>query len=364
VLPSSGFERARRHPTDEGGIDLRSSIRAIAALTTLSLAIGLITAPAVATPVTDKLAQARVIQAQIDVLSTKAEIAAEDWNNAKIAYDALHAKVVKVESDMARIDAQTGVLEGSLAARADSMYRSGPLGILDVLLGTSSFEDFAATWDFLTDQNRQESETVASLKALRVEKVAAEADLKVAQTQAKQVYDTMAARRADVLAAEAKAKSLLKGVEAQIAVLRAADRARRAADARRHHGGGGGTGWNWGNPPHAPRSGVVQIALKYLGRPYQWAASGPYAFDCSGFTMFVYAQVGVRLPHSSRAQINCGARVDRANLQPGDLLFFYSPIHHVAIYIGGGKMVHAPHTGDVVSIDPVYWGDFAGACRP
>jgi len=294
----------------------------------------------------------------------KAEAATEDWNEAKIAYETLHGKVVKVQSDLKRIDKRTGVLQDSLDARADSMYRSGPLGILDVLLGTSSFEDFAATWDFLTDQNKQESEAVGELKGLRVEKVAAEADLKVAQAGAKKVYDTMTARRNVVLDAENKAKALLRGVESQIAALRAADRARRNADAAASGGGGGGTGWNWGNPSRSPRSGVVGIALKYLGRPYVWAASGPRAFDCSGFTMFVYAQVGVRLPHSSRAQIGYGARVSRANLEPGDLLFFYNPIHHVAMYIGNGKMVHAPRRGDVVSIDPVPWNNFVGACRP
>jgi len=294
----------------------------------------------------------------------RAEAATEDWNEAKIAYEQVHGQVLKVQSDLKRIDKRTGVLQDSLDARADSMYRSGPLGILDVLLGTSSFEDFAATWDFLTDQNKQESEAVGELKSLRVEKVAAEADLKVAQAGAKKIYDKMSERRATVLDAENKAKALLRGVESQIAALRAADRARRNADAAAHGGGGGGTGWDWGNPSRSPRSGVVGIALKYLGRPYVWAASGPRSFDCSGFTMFVYAQVGVRLPHSSRAQINYGARVSRANLEPGDLLFFYSPIHHVAMYIGNGKMVHAPHRGDVVSIDPVTWNTFSGACRP
>jgi cell wall-associated NlpC family hydrolase len=310
------------------------------------------------------LARARQIQTQVDALDTKAEIATEDWNQAKITYDGLHKKVVKVQAQMARIDGQTSVLQTSLDARADSMYRSGPLGILDVLLGTASFEDFAATWDFLNEQNKQESENVAKLKVLRVEKVAAEADLKVAQAEAKKVYETMTARKTVIVTAENKAKSLLRGVKSQIAVLQAADRARRAADAHQSGGSGRGTGWNWGDPARSPRAGVVTIALKYLGRPYQWAASGPSRFDCSGFTMFVYAQVGVHLPHSSRAQINCGPRVSRDNLQPGDLVFYGSPIHHVGMYIGNGKMVNAPHTGDVVSIDPAFRSDYAGACRP
>lgn len=364
MLPSHGSARVCRRPAYEGGIDLKSSIRAVSAFLALTLTFAITASPAVASPVSDKLAKARQIQAQLDVLDDKVSVADEDYNQAKIAYDSVHAKVVKVQASLSRIDRQTSVLQESLDARADSMYRSGPLGLLDVLLGTASFEDFAATWDFLTEQNREESDNVAKLKTLHIEKTAAEAELKSAQAIAKKQYDTMSNRRAVILAAQRKAKSLLKGVEQQIAALRAPTRNRRNADARSSHGSGRGTGWNWGDPARAPRSGVVSIALRYLGRPYVWAASGPRYFDCSGFTMFVYAQVGVHLPHSSRSQINYGARVSRANLQPGDLLFFYSPIHHVAIYIGNGKMVHAPHTGDVVSIDPVNWGSFSGACRP
>ncbi|MBU4555818.1 MAG: C40 family peptidase, partial [Actinobacteria bacterium] len=75
-------------------------------------------------------------------------------------------------------------------------------------------------------------------------------------------------------------------------------------------------------------------------------------------------QVGVSLPHSSRAQINAGQRVSKSDLQPGDLVFFGSPIHHVGIYVGGGMYIHAPSTGDVVKISSVSRGDFAGACRP
>ncbi|MDH4139710.1 MAG: NlpC/P60 family protein [Coriobacteriia bacterium] len=104
--------------------------------------------------------------------------------------------------------------------------------------------------------------------------------------------------------------------------------------------------------------------MRYLGAPYRWGASGPNAFDCSGFTMFVYSQVGVSLPHSSRAQLGCGERVSRSDLQPGDLVFFGSPIHHVGIYVGGGNYIHAPHTGAVVRIDPLSRGDYSGACRP
>lgn len=336
----------------------------IALAIALVLSVAPVLAPAYASPVSDKRARAQSIKVQIDALADKAEIATEDWNEAKIEYDKLHSQVLSVTARIARNKAKTDVLQTSLNTRADSMYRSGPLGLLDVLFGAASFSDFAATWDMLNEMNKEEAASVAELKVLRAEALVAQAELKVAEAASKKVYVVMADRRSSILRDEAQAKALLKGVEREIAALTSADRARRAADAAAHGGGSGGTGWDWGNPTRAPRSGVVKIALRYLGRPYRWAASGPSSFDCSGFTMFVYAQVGVRLPHSSRSQINSGQRVSRANLEPGDLVFFGSPIHHVGMYIGGGKMVHSPHTGDVVSIDPIDGRGMSGASRP
>ena len=92
---------------------------------------------------------------------------------------------------------------------------------------------------------------------------------------------------------------------------------------------------------------VASLALAEHGKPYVWAAAGPNAFDCSGLVMYVFAQIGISLPHSSYAQVGMGSPVDLADLQPGDLVFFNGD-SHVGIYIGGGNMVHAPHTGDVV----------------
>jgi cell wall-associated NlpC family hydrolase len=338
-------------------------------LVAIALVVGVLMSavpvPAIAAPsAAARRAQAVVIKAKIDALETKAEIATEDWNRAKIEYDDVHDKVVHLNAKLAVNRSRTDVLQTSLDTRADSMYRSGPLGLLDVLLGAASFDDFATTWDLLNEMNKQESDAVAQLKVLRADALVAQAELKTAEAASKKVYDVMATRRASILKDEAQAKALLRGVEHEIAALMAADRARRAADARAHGGGSGGTGWNWGDPARAPRAGVVNIALRYLGHRYVWGASGPMTFDCSGFTMFVYAQVGVRLPHYSGAQINVGARMSRANLEPGDLVFFGSPIHHVGIYIGGGRMVHSPHTGDVVSIDPIDGRGFSGACRP
>jgi cell wall-associated NlpC family hydrolase len=121
-------------------------------------------------------------------------------------------------------------------------------------------------------------------------------------------------------------------------------------------------------PPPAPSS-AAQIALaaaySQIGTPYVYAGASPETgFDCSGFTMWAWAQAGVSLPHSSAAQYASLPHVDQSELVPGDLLFFYSPIHHVGMYVGNGQMIHSPHTGAYVEVVPVYWDEFVGAARP
>ena len=103
---------------------------------------------------------------------------------------------------------------------------------------------------------------------------------------------------------------------------------------------------------------IVDTALAQQGKAYVWAGAGPDVFDCSGLVQFAARAAGIALPHSSRMQSEVGRPVARADLQPGDLVFFYSPVGHVGIYIGNGKMVHAPTTGDVVRIAYVdtMWG--------
>ena len=97
--------------------------------------------------------------------------------------------------------------------------------------------------------------------------------------------------------------------------------------------------------PTAAAQVAVNTALAQLGKPYVWGGAGPSSFDCSGLTQYAYGAAGRSLPHSSRMQSSVGTPVSTANLQPGDLLFFYSPVSHVGMYIGNGQMVHAPTSG-------------------
>ncbi|MFD0898790.1 C40 family peptidase [Actinomadura sediminis] len=108
---------------------------------------------------------------------------------------------------------------------------------------------------------------------------------------------------------------------------------------------------------------ALKHAMSKLGRPYVWGAAGPGSFDCSGLTMWAYKQVGINLPHYTGSQFASGVRVSRSELQPGDLVFFHSDLHHMGMYVGDGKMIHAPHTGDVVRIAPMAGRPFAGGVR-
>jgi cell wall-associated NlpC family hydrolase len=121
------------------------------------------------------------------------------------------------------------------------------------------------------------------------------------------------------------------------------------------------------NPAPAPNGSAqtaVDAALSQVGKPYQWAAAGPDSYDCSGLTMWAWAHAGVSLPHNSGMQQAAITPIAQSDLQPGDLMFFGSPVHHVSMYIGNGQMVEAPYTGQFVRVVSASRSDFAGAGRP
>src|ERR1700730_14842513 len=108
---------------------------------------------------------------------------------------------------------------------------------------------------------------------------------------------------------------------------------------------------------------ALQASICREGDPYVWGAAGPGQFDCSGLVVWAYAQEGIALPHYTGSLWNSGLHVARSDLEPGDLVFFFSDISHVGIYIGDGMMIDAPDFGVPVKVDPVYWGAYVGAVR-
>jgi cell wall-associated NlpC family hydrolase len=185
-----------------------------------------------------------------------------------------------------------------------------------------------------------------ALDARQGELVAAE------KAQAAEV-DRLAAKKAEVERAADKTRALL-------ARMRAANRSsvpsRPSAPVAPPPSGGGGGG-------SGSAAAVVAYARAQVGKPYCYGGSGPGCFDCSGLTMMAWRQAGVSLPHSSSAQYNVGRRISASELQPGDLIFYYSPISHVSVYIGNGQRISATHTGDYVRVQSL-GSSIVGFARP
>ena len=108
---------------------------------------------------------------------------------------------------------------------------------------------------------------------------------------------------------------------------------------------------------------ALQAAMTRRGDPYIWGAAGPGEFDCSGLVVWAYAQEGIALPHYTGSLWNSGVHVARADLEPGDLIFFFADISHVGIYVGNGLMIDAPDFGQTVKVEPIYWSAYVGAVR-
>jgi cell wall-associated NlpC family hydrolase len=320
--------------------------------------------PAVAVPTTssDKMAQAARVKAQVDALDTRAEYASERYNAAHEKHDRLLSEQKKAKARVVKAENRIGDLQSHLNTRANDMYRSGQLGVVEVLLGAKTFEQFAATWDVLKELNQEDASATSEMKVVRAEAKSAHEEVSAKEKAASKQQAVMLSNKKQIEADLATRKAKLAGIEAEVRILQAREEAARAAASRSYSGGG--DGGNFPPPQRAPRSDIISVARKYLGARYVWGATGPNTFDCSGFTSYVYRQVGVSIPRVSRDQINAGERVSRKDLAPGDLVFFGSPIHHVGMYIGGGMMIHAPSSGDVVKISPAFRSNYTGACRP
>jgi cell wall-associated NlpC family hydrolase len=249
-----------------------------------------------------------------------------------------------------------------LSARAENMYRTQDVGVVDVLFAASSFDDLVTQLNLMERLGNSDVDTVKSIAAyqqdIKDRRVKLDADKKAA---AKLVAET-AEQKAEVESLQGKLEQMTAGIKADIRRLQeqAAARAKAAADAaaaaaNTGASSGGGTAVDPGGSGH---SAVVGIAQRYLGVQYVYGGASPSGFDCSGLTMYCYAQIGIGLSHGATDQQHASTPVPISALQPGDLVFFGSASYsyHVGIYVGGGSMIHAPHTGAVVS-----YGSISGA---
>ena len=331
-----------------------------------------------------KRAEAQQVLAQIQAMDAQMEKAVEAYNAANVRLDQIKHDL---EVNQARLQTAKKNLvkaRAQVSARLVALYTSDEPDTLSIIFGASSLGDLIERIDSANRIADEDARIAAEVKQYRNEVQTRQQALVKAQADQEKVVAERAAQRASVQSQLAERQALYSSIKDQIAQLEAAERARQArlaAQARAaakqqqsapapapapapSSSSGGSSGSS--APPPATHSSVVSIALQYLGVPYVWGGASPSGFDCSGLTMYAYAKVGVYLPHNAAMQYGMGTPVSRSQLAPGDLVFF-SGLSHVGMYIGGGRFVHAPHTGDVVKISSLseYWyaATYVGARR-
>ncbi len=308
--------------------------------------------------------QARLdeFKAQLDELDRELALAAEAYNHAADQLDSTRQKVAQTSVDLRAANEAYKIQLDLLESRANSIYKQGTFAAMEVLLDSKSVSDFVARVKFLNTIGLADADVAASLRAQKqmIEEKAAE--LEDAEKQAEALEFELKARQIEVMIRIQERQEMLAQAQEDLLELLDQEAARRSQQEaellRAILSGADAAGIEV--VPGSP----VETALAYHGIPYLWGGSTPAGFDCSGLVLYVFRQHGVELPHYSGSQFLLGEKVAPAALQPGDVVFFGSPIHHVGIYIGGGYFIHAPRTGDFVKISPLAdRKDYAGARR-
>ncbi|MBP2404642.1 putative endopeptidase precursor [Streptomyces netropsis] len=321
------------------------------------------------------------VKARVGQYYREAEVATERYNGVREKADRARSALDGLQDEAARRTERLTAARNALGSFATAQYREGGLPPAVRLLLSSSPDRYL--------ERASLADRAGSLQAVALTRVRSEL------RGVERVRTTAAARLAELKDEQAALSRHKRTVEAKL------DDARRlldrltAEERAAFHGGGEAAGAPAGGSSaggaergtaastaplgeragrSAPRGGAqapteraaraVAFAYSALGKPYVWGATGPSGFDCSGLTQAAWRSAGVSLPRTTYTQINAGRRIGRSQLAPGDLVFFYSGVSHVGLYIGGGKMIHAPHPGAPVRIAPVDQMPFAGAARP
>ena len=364
-------------------------------------ALGASTSATAEPSIRTKQAEARAVMAEIQQIDAEVGRAAEAYNLANLKLERIDRERAQNRQRLRLAKANLGHAQATLRARLVALYTAdtGADSTLEILLGARSLDDLLSRVDAIDRVSELDSRVLREVRGFRDSVRKHEVELRRARAEQVELIAARAAQKASIERKLAQRRSLLASIQDQIERIQARERARSLALARQVQaqnaaaaasaraarpaaapdpaaapapvqaslGVSAATPEGVSVAPPARHGGVVGIAMQYLGIPYKWGGSSPSTgFDCSGFVMFVYAQVGVSLPHNAAAQYGYGTPVSKSELQPGDLVFF-NGLGHNGIYVGGGNFIHSPHTGDVVKISSLsqswYTSTWVGARR-
>jgi cell wall-associated NlpC family hydrolase len=295
------------------------------------------------------------VQSQVDTLYRQAEQASERYNNASGHLKEAQSRLKSLQADLARQDAKVTGIRKQVAAAVVSQYQGQALSSTTQVLLSKDPDAFLNQISTVSEYNDQQGQMMANFatqaKQLEMRQTAAKREL----AQISRTKQQLATEKAQIDKKAGEAKALLGRLKDRAAARRDAQSTSR--DASRAPA--------VSNVPVSGRAAAaVQYAMAQVGKAYVYGAAGPDAFDCSGLTMMAWAQAGVALPHSSSGQMGSGTPVSESDLQPGDLVFYYSPVSHVGMYIGNGMIVNAENPSAGVKVTPVNSMPYSGAVRP
>ena len=345
----------------------RSRRSLISVISLVTIVFTAVISPATANPQsTGRQAEVRKIKSQISQIDQQLDVVVEEHNSAFHSLNKTKGELKIVSAKLAEAERETSQRQEAINKRVASLYREGGLSYLEVLLSTTDLDQFLYCLELVERLADRDARIIADLKESKKEAATHKAALVEKESAQQATVAELQAKKSKIQAQLNERNRLLARIAKDIADERRAE-ARKQAKLRSKikvsYNRGNGVSVSRGEG----RSSAVGIAMNELGKPYSWGADGPNSFDCSGLTQYVYRQLGVSLPHSSRAQYNSGQRISRGDLESGDLVFFArgGTISHVGIYVGGGSFIHAPQTGDVVKISSLgSHGGYVGAVRP
>ncbi|MER5641787.1 NlpC/P60 family protein [Kitasatospora sp. NPDC002227] len=297
------------------------------------------------------------VKAQVEQLNEQAEASIEQYNGLQERQRKLQADAGLIQDRVARGQEQISQLRTRLGALAAEQYRTGGVGPTVRLMFTADPDTYlaGASLDRLAAGSQADALRELQAQQRKLDQQRAEATEVLAQLEGGNAK--LAAEKQGIQTRLAQANALLGR-------LSAADRARVNAQSDDGRSSRSDARASYTGPATGRAADVLRFAYAQLGKPYRWGATGPDSYDCSGLTGAAWRAGGVSLPRVSQDQWNAGQHVAKADLQAGDLVFFYNDLHHVGIYIGDGKMIHAPRTGKNVEITAIDYMPYVGAVRP
>ncbi|MEV0226368.1 NlpC/P60 family protein [Streptomyces sp. NPDC050704] len=306
------------------------------------------------------------VKAKVDKLYQEAEVATEKYNGAKEKATKAAGRLDTLQDEAARKTERLNSERDTLGSLATAQYRDGGIDPALRLLLSADPDEYLDGAAFAERAGSRQASTVSRVRGqLReIERLRGAAHVELTSLKAQRTE--LKRHKKTVTGKLGEARQLLSRLPDEDRARIGADdadtarsaRASRSASAPRELGAGSST-----QAPNSRSAAAIAYAYEKLGSPYVWGATGPDAFDCSGLMQAAYRAAGISVPRTTYAQINAGRRVSRSELQPGDLVFFYSGISHVGLYVGNGQMIHAPNPSAPVRVAPIDQMPFAGATR-